>query len=62
MLRSLLKAVRRNLIGFGGALTGTLIGYANGGRILWIFIVPPALLLFMVCLDLGVSKAFRKPI
>lgn len=62
MLRSFLKVVRRNLLGFGGALIGTLIGYANGGRAMWIFIFPPALLLFMVCLDLGLSKALRKPV
>jgi hypothetical protein len=62
MLRSLLKVVRRNLLGFGGALFGTLLGYSQGGQAIWIFIIPPALLVFMVLLDLGVSKALRKPI
>ncbi len=62
MLRNFLKVVRRNLLGFGGALIGTLLGYANGGRALWIFIIPPGLLLFMVLFDLGVSKMLRKPI
>jgi hypothetical protein len=62
MLRTFITLVRRNLLGFGGALFGTLLGYSQGGRAIWIFIIPPALLVFMVLLDLGVSKVLRKPI
>jgi uncharacterized membrane protein YoaK (UPF0700 family) len=62
MLRTFITLVRRNLLGAGGALFGTLLGYSQGGRALWIFIVPPCLLAFMVLLDLGLSKALRKPI
>lgn len=54
--------IRRNLLGFGGALFGTLLGVSNGGRWIWVGIVPPALLVFMVILDVTVSKCMGKPI
>jgi hypothetical protein len=58
----ILKLIRRNMLGFMGSLMGTLIGVANGGRVLWCFVVPPILLALMVILDWSVSRAMKKPI
>jgi len=63
--RGVMKAlilIRRNLLGFGGALIGTLLGVLNGGRWIWVAVVPPGLLLFMVLLDWSLSTLLNKPV
>jgi hypothetical protein len=54
--------IRRNILAFGGALIGTLMGVLNGGRWIWVAIIPPALLLSMVLLDYSLSRLLGKQI
>lgn len=58
----ILKLIRRNMIGFAGSLAGTLIAVANGGRVLWCFVVPPVFLVVMMALDWSVFRIMKVPI
>lgn len=61
-MREIGVLVRRNLLGFGGALFGTLLGVLNGGRWIWVAIIPPGLLVLMVLLDWSLSRRQKKPV
>lgn len=61
-MKTLAILIRRNILAPLGALPGTLLGYSNGGRLLWVFVVPPAILLFVLLLEVVVSKVMRKPL